>query len=507
MAMNTSLRDDPAPRARAPRGLGMLVFLAPFCLYLKTLAPTVYGLDSAELTAGAFTLGIVHSPGAPLYLLTAHLFTRLPIGDVGWRVNLLSAVCGSLSAVFVYATLRRRTGHPWIAVLGAWLLAASYYIWVWSVVAELYAVHLCISSALFWLLALWMESRRDRLLWAMAVVAGLGAGNHTSIILLAPGFAWVVGAHDRTLWRRPLFVLGLLSAAVLSLAAIFAYLPIRHAAHPAIDFVRDYFPDVNLYSPRGVWWMMRGGMFDHLFFQVPLDALGGRLRGLGRQLLANFGVLAVLLGLYGAGTGLARGGASRHWTIGCLLVFAGHSGFYLTYGALDSQWMYSVSYLTGAFFVAMGLSDLHDRWSSRPDHPARLILPGLAAVLVARLAWFNYPYVDLSNDTSARLTGERILEAMQPGALFIGLWEHAPILDYLQLVEGRRPDVRVINGVFIGPAGAGQRARAAHREDRPVYTTVTNLFDADVTFTYLPDGACYRVRPLETTSDTPLILP
>ena len=81
-------------------------------LYLRTMAPTVYGLDSAELTAGAYLLGIVHAPGSPTYLLLGHLFTWLPFGDVGYRVNLLSACAGALAVGFVYAILWRLTRAP-----------------------------------------------------------------------------------------------------------------------------------------------------------------------------------------------------------------------------------------------------------------------------------------------------------------------------------------------------------------------------------------------------------
>jgi hypothetical protein len=83
---------------------------------------------------------------------------------------------------------------------------------------------------------------------------------------------------------------------------------------------------------------------------------------------------------------------------------------------------------------------------------------------------------------------------MEPGALFIGMWEHVPILEYLQLVEQRRPDVRLVNGVFVGPAGSARLAGDARGRGLPVYTTATNLFSGHVVFTHLPEGLCYRVE-------------
>ena len=274
---------------------------------------------------------------------------------------------------------------------------------------------------------------------------------------------------------------------------MFLYLPIRHAAHPAVDYVRDYFPEIDLLSVKGWFWMIRGGMFESFYFGVPMAEIGGHLRRLTVQLVANYGILATCVGGLGLFAGLAGPRECRRALIACLLLFVCHSAFYLTYNILDGAWMYSVSYLVLAILFGWGVAFLATR------APSALPLQVLAGVLVLRLVWFNYPYVDLSRDTSARATGECILAAMAPNALFIGMWEHEPILTYLQIVEHRRPDVRVVNGVFVGPNGSEQLARDAHRQGRPVYTTFTNLFGHGFTTSLLPQGLCYRVEPNEAS--------
>ncbi len=472
-----------------PALLGGLVFLAPFALYFNTMAPTVYGLDSAELTTGAYTLGIIHSPGSPLFLLVGRLFCFLPFGDVGWRVNLVSVVCGALTASFVYAAMRRITGRPWIGVATAWLLAASYYVWVWAVVAELYAPHLCFVSALLWLVVKWRDTRRDGLLWAAGALAGMGMGNHTALALVGPGVAWLVLAADPAIWRQPRRWVGPGLTALAAFVAIFLYLPIRHAARPPVDYVRDYFPHVDLFSLKGWFWMIRGGMFESLFFSVPPAEIAGHLRRLVAQLLANFGILAAALSGLGLACGLANRRSRRHVAIMCMLLLFCHSGFYLAYGALDKDWMHSVSYLVVALLFGMGLDALAGR-----VRPAGVV-PLLAALLVVKQAWFNYSYADLSRDWSARRTGETIMGIMNRGALYIGMWEHVPILEYLQVVEGQRPDVRLVNGVFVGPAGATHFASEAYARGRSVYTTAKDLFSEDFVLTLLPEGLCYRVEP------------
>lgn len=485
--------------------LGVLVFLTPFSLYLNTMAPTVYGLDSAELATGAYTLGIVHSPGSPLFLLVGRLFCYLPWGDIGWRVNLVSVTAGALTAFFVYASVYRLTSRAWIGVLSAWLLASSYYVWVWSVVAELYAPHLCIVSALVWLVLKWRDTNHMGLLWCAGILMGLGMGNHTSLVLVGPGLAWLIFTSGSKFNRTPWRLLGPAIAALTAFVGIFLYLPIRHAAGPALDYVRDYFPHINLLSIQGWIWMIRGGMFESLFFSVPMEDIGNHLLRLFAQLLANFGVLPVAISVLGIYSRLAAPPPRCHVAVAALLLFSIHSGFFVTYGALDHTWMYSVSYLTVALCFGLGLAVIADHLPStwRQSRPKGVsVMQAIAGLLILRLALYNYPLVNLSDDLTARATGEHILAKMESHALFIGMWEHEPILTFLQLVEHQRPDVTIINGVFIGPDGTDQLAHDALHQGRPIYTTATNLFANDYTLTYIQEGLCYRV----TLADTNQIL-
>ncbi len=78
------------------------VFLTTFAVYLRTLCPSVYVGDSGELIAAAYTLGIPHPPGYPIYCLVGKLFSYIPVGSIAYRLNIMSAFFASATCAMLY---------------------------------------------------------------------------------------------------------------------------------------------------------------------------------------------------------------------------------------------------------------------------------------------------------------------------------------------------------------------------------------------------------------------
>src|SRR6266545_6852281 len=86
-------------RPSPPYGLAALLALAVLILYIATLAPTTQFWDTSEYIAAAYTLGIPHPPGNPLFVLMAHVFGLLPLAaGYAQRINLFAAVTSAISA-------------------------------------------------------------------------------------------------------------------------------------------------------------------------------------------------------------------------------------------------------------------------------------------------------------------------------------------------------------------------------------------------------------------------
>ena len=83
-------------------------------LYARTLAPGVFVADFAEFQYLPARLGLAHPNGFPFYMLLGKLWSLLPIGNLAWRMNLLSALAGTLA---VGLTVFGLNGWGWLLLL------------------------------------------------------------------------------------------------------------------------------------------------------------------------------------------------------------------------------------------------------------------------------------------------------------------------------------------------------------------------------------------------------
>jgi hypothetical protein len=225
-----------------------IVSVVVLILYLVTLAPNTAMWDTSEYIAAAYTLGLPHPPGNPLFVLIGRVFAILPIATtVAARVNILAALCSAVSAgMWFLITERVLVGwfpERWQRIVGGALAAligaTAFTVWNQSVVNEkVYTVSLVGIAIISWLMIRWSDEpdgrRSDRILVLVAYLLGLGYANHMAGMLAGPAAALaVIVRRPRTLVRWKL-VLACAGAIVLGMTP-FAMQPIRAAWYPAIN--------------------------------------------------------------------------------------------------------------------------------------------------------------------------------------------------------------------------------------------------------------------------------
>ena len=204
------------------------VFILPLIVYLRTVAPTISFWDCGEYVSCAYTLGIAHPPGTPLFTLITRLWTLLPVaGDIGLRVNLFSVFCSAAALVFIYLALVqflkrwREEPRSWIerlilygaAAFGSFAFAFTDAFWFNAVEAEVYAPAIMTTAIIVWLTLVW-ESRSEKkdstrimlmVLYLFALLIGI---HHVNLLAFAFVFTMVILSKNPAVKRLFLLIAG-----------------------------------------------------------------------------------------------------------------------------------------------------------------------------------------------------------------------------------------------------------------------------------------------------------
>lgn len=472
-------------------GAPALATLLPFALYVRTAPPTVYNIDSAELATAAATLGIPHPPGYPLHVLIGHAFTYLPFGDVGFRVNLMSAVFGALTLLLVYMIVMRLTSSRLSAIGAAWLLGFAYPFWSDAIVAEVYTLDTALVAGMVLFLLRWQSDRRTADLLCAFALLGLSFANRTTNVLNVPAVLLFL-APD--VWREPWRVLKC-APAVLPGIALYALLPIRSASDAAYRWGGGY--DINaqridqdLTDLSSFWWFVSARVFRP---HTEWYGWSGRLGQSGDFFGDAWGALL------GGGLIIAIGGlcalAAARPRVAALILGIGavQTAFFINYAAIDKDTMFVHTYVVlaiGAGFAVARIAQLGAGQAVMRQAPAAL------AVLALLLIPVNLPLLDLSSDDRSRVRSEAVFAAADDDAVIIGGWTDIAPLEYLQIVENEREDVSLVLTWPIAPAEL--RAMIEHnlRQGRSVYAMRRNLTFWNIElndFVWHPEQDWYRL--------------
>ena len=235
----------------------LILIIISFIIYLSTICPTVYPGDSGELTVAAYSLGIPHPSGYPLYALIGKLFCLIPIGNIGFRMNLMSIFFSLVTVWILYSIIYKITSSIVASIFGAFTLAFTQLYWLQTVSAEVYPLHTFFMALLIRILISWDEKRDIRYIILFAFITGLSFVNHLQTIMLAPSVLFFLIISDKK------GVFNLKTFAILSVFFFFAlityiYLPIRTNADAAIhwgdpDNLKNFFDVISGKSHRSVY--------------------------------------------------------------------------------------------------------------------------------------------------------------------------------------------------------------------------------------------------------------
>jgi hypothetical protein len=464
-------------RLRAADGAtlaALLTGLGAVAVIRTTMLPTVGSWDTAEAQVILPTLGTMHPTGFPAFVVLGWLVSIVlqPFGTPAFLMNLMSVLLvGVAVAGTVLVTHRLRVPLPVAVAVGAGF-ALTPIVWGIGDAADVHALHIALVVLVVLGLLRWaalvdrrrqqpglpgISRRADRTIVVTAAVFGVAVANHGLALLLVAPIGLYVLVVDPGVLRRPRLVVAALGASLGAAALLYLELPLR------AGILRAPLVYGHPETWSGFWSIVLATQFQGDVVN-PLADIGGKVGSLVDLAGGQFGPLLVLIPIglavtavrfprYALLSGLAT-------VITCFFaasyVNARIDRYYL--GPVFFAWTW-IGVLAGT--VADRVFAVREAGPGDPPSGGRTPYPGpawreprtlLAAALGLALLvptgivlperWHE---LDRSQETWVEHWLDEAFTAFAPDAVVVSWWSYSTPLWYGQLIEGRRPDVWVVD--------------------------------------------------------------
>jgi hypothetical protein len=433
-------------------------------VYMLTMSKGVMPIDAGELAASQYTLGISHPSGYPLFNILGFLWSKLPIGSVIFRLNLLCAIWVALANFFLVKTAfiilknslftktevkkgSQKKGLVEIAttnvsflpcmlasVSGILILAFCKTWWIQSAGVEVYSLHVALLSAFFFVFIRTVftpeASRKD---WVICgILLGLCLTNHLTSILIIPGV--IVIYFWKMNFKKEAFISGtiLAASAFVVFLCLYGFMMLRAGSDPVVNYGN---PDNPEYLNRHVQgWQ----------FQAFMDTKDKK----GNSSVANFfqffieqtAVIGALLALAGFVFSCTR---NAKMAVFCLMNLLATLIYISMYDIHDIENYFLLGYISLGIFMTFGIYGLLIRLKNIEKSKAIyliLLIPVLPIV-------FNYSHADQSKLSYIDDYSRAAINSVEDNAIIISReWDvFVSPAYYYHLVERQRPDVTILD--------------------------------------------------------------
>jgi len=423
------------------RTAGWIVFILSAVYYFFNRFSGLAFIDSGELALCAYTLGVPHPTGYPLYVIltapAAHIFSR-PITGVTLMAGIMTALAGlvffHLAEAVKHHFFPAADRHHIITISATFILLLAPVVAAQGVTNEVYGLGLLINLAVIYSVVRMMtsEDRHEitRCLILSWYLAGLSLGNHMSSVQLLPGLGIITLITLRRVFSWKVLTLGLFAFALP--LTVYAVLPIRAAADPA--------PIANwgdVTSWENFLRHVSGWQFQVWMFTGRLSEIWANFKNFAGIVYAQFPVLILPLVAFGIYAMVRR---MRLLLLFLLMVMVVNIWLGINYSIPDIDSYYLLTIASLMLLAFIGLFYLNSLIR------IKYVLPGIVAIM---LVWQGVKVGDENYKGDYTLPEDYALNmgrSAEFGAVVMSeIWDHQGQAFYLQQAEGIRPDLKFID--------------------------------------------------------------
>lgn len=434
-----------------------LAFIIPFIVYLSTLAPGLYFIDTGELATVCVKLGVAHPTGYPLFTLLGNLFSKIPIGEYIYRLNLMCAVFSSITTLIffnmVYFILTEldlnkvqdknlrffvKEENNFLALVisfsSSLVLAFSSTFWNTSNSLEVYSLHvlLIVSVMYLFLIAANIFMKGDfnlRYLLVFAFVLGLSFTNHLSTIFLSIGFLYLYFAINgfSKLSFQKIVIMAIPFTTALSVYLYFFFRGDNTIIAWGNPVNWDNFVRHITGKQFSVWMFTSTGsaakQFAHFIDIFPKEFF-------------YFPVIVAIFGLIEAFI------KQKRFFIFTTLLFIFNILYAINYDIHDIDTYFLLSFVVSSIWFALGLRFLLEKVKAN-----NLVATLIAVIIPLTAIYGNYDKNNLKNSVFVKEYTENVFKSARQNSIIMSTqWDFwvSPSF-YMQYVNNLRPDIIVID--------------------------------------------------------------
>ena len=170
----------------------IIAVLIPLVFYLLTLERKLVGGDTSWYALELPQMELLPPTGYPVFSLIGKLFSVIPMGPLAFRLNLISAVFGSLTILFLFMAINKLIKNEFLSLIASLSFAFVYPYWFFANRLEFDTLNSFYIAILLFAILKYRENPIRKNLYFCFACLGFLLTNHPIAFFIMPSFLILV---------------------------------------------------------------------------------------------------------------------------------------------------------------------------------------------------------------------------------------------------------------------------------------------------------------------------
>lgn len=270
----------------------LISFLIPLILYILTLERKLVGGDTTWYALYLPEMRVMVPTGYPTFSILGKLFSLIPFGDLAYRLNLISAIFGACTILFLFLATNKLIKNAFISLAGSLTFAFLYSYWTVANRLEFDTINSFFITLILYSAFSYTEEKTRKNLYFFSASLGLSLTNHPIAFFIMPAFILYIILVNPHIFKS-------IKAVLLSI--LFFLLPLSLYAWLPIRSLQGYGPVTSLKSflyyitGRNITGKVHGGSFEGKNIETFLKVT----RDFFLAIYNNYGILLLVVAIIG----------------------------------------------------------------------------------------------------------------------------------------------------------------------------------------------------------------